>query len=454
MPTVTRELSIAYGSVTVGGLSDVYLLDGPHALTEGYETATLSCNVVCVGSTAVAFATNCTALEDAFRTPRQNLTVTLSGQTLKSWSHSGNTGFYANPSIQKLGDIMSTGRSRRYAITIAVNRPADLSGQIGRLNSSSSLIIASDNKRTITMSGRYTATGGGTALANYVTGISAFQASIISLFAVGVTFEKTSETRTIDDANKFCDYSRTLSEINASDQIAGVTNHQLTLSRSYTSPGDSYQMGGSARRLITIAASFRGGVDFGTNARQKWDSTIVPWIVGKVSSVFGLGGSVIVDHVVTVPVRYGEPMTGSLTFIALNGSNTVEFSWMLDQRTNGGKAILPAWDVDQHSAYVFTGPELVERTLTTRTVMVSGPLLVPDGPMFMDKLLPHELLPEDDSWVSLTTNASEHPIERGLPGGASLKFIERNTSQQQQYVTLAKGTQINPSILGANLQFL
>lgn len=452
MPTVTRELSITYAGVTVGGSSDAYHLDGPHTVQEAYESATLTCTVVCVGATEAAFNANLTALENAFRTPRGALTVTLGRETLKSWSHTGNTGFYANPSISKLPDGASTGRSRRYQISITVNRPADLAGQGGRLTSQSRLVIASDGKRNVIISGRYTATSGTAALANYLAGIAAFQASMLTLLASGVSFELTNEERVVDDANKFCDFTRTLNQIADEDNLGNVTNHQLILTRSRTSPGDAYQ-GLTVKRLVTITAAFRGGVTVGASARQTWDGTIVPWIMGKIRSVFSVSTTAVVDNVVNVPIRGGEPLTGSLVVIALDGSNVVEFQYRFQQRGDMGRAILTAWDPDPYAAYLFQGPATSERTLSTRTVTASPPKLVPDGPSISDKLMSHEKLPDDaatgaSGWVTTLMDAAESPAKRGLD--SQIAFIERNTTHVQRYMTFAKGSGFEPTIEGGN----
>ena len=75
--TVSRELSITYGSLTVGGTSD-YLIDRVYRLRKSYRAFEVSFRVVVTGDLAdvdSTFATDCLAVEAAFRTPREDLTI-------------------------------------------------------------------------------------------------------------------------------------------------------------------------------------------------------------------------------------------------------------------------------------------------------------------------------------------------------------------------------------------
>ena len=105
MPTVNRDLKITYGSTVVGGTTD-YLIDGKIRIDKSYNTTTVSFDVVVAGASSDAnFASQCSTLEDAFRTPRDRLLIELGSSTLLDLNPtagaSGNSGFDANPSIRQ-----------------------------------------------------------------------------------------------------------------------------------------------------------------------------------------------------------------------------------------------------------------------------------------------------------------------------------------------------------------
>ncbi|HBY62153.1 MAG TPA: hypothetical protein DEH78_20225, partial [Solibacterales bacterium] len=165
---ITRDLVIVYGSTTVGG-STARQIDGYHIVgPKGYASAAVEFSFITTAASQSALATECNTLEAAFRQPRQNLTITLGGNTILSLSHSGNTGFDASPSIIKAGDPADTGLSRHYTVRIDFGMPADNVSTSFRRDSSVTVEYSAARRRRVTISGTYTAnTDGTTAYAQY-----------------------------------------------------------------------------------------------------------------------------------------------------------------------------------------------------------------------------------------------------------------------------------------------
>ena len=243
MPAVNRDLEIVYGATTIGGTTD-FLLDGKFTLTDSYDTKTFSFDTICTGSTAAIFASNCVTLEAAFRIPRQDLSVTLSGVSLISLTEGSSTGYNADPTINKVGGAADTGRSRADRVDITWERPADLSGQAGRRNSIVALNFAPGKRRTITITGRYTTLGGTGARAIYDGAIEGYTTSIIaSVGGPGAVFELVSEDANADDNDTNIDFTRIFREL-IFNQSEGVLDDDrifdsiVQWSRSIPAPGD------------------------------------------------------------------------------------------------------------------------------------------------------------------------------------------------------------------------
>src|SRR3990167_7100586 len=235
MPTAaSRELSVSYGAFTMSGAVWGYLIDRMQ-LDRGYETSRFSCDVLVRGATEAAFASNVTAIEAACRVPRGTLTVTLGASTLLSWGHAANTGTDADPHLAKIGGEEDTARSRRYRFSVTVRHTADLSGQSGRLQSTVAVSFTPSRRRTVAISGVYTALDAVDADDQYLASIAAYATSVLSAVDSDAIFELVSERFDRDDTNKRATFARQYDEIllaqGATTDVADVISQVLNISR-------------------------------------------------------------------------------------------------------------------------------------------------------------------------------------------------------------------------------
>lgn len=374
MPAVTRALAIAYGSgvtgISVGGITD-FLLDAKYTLTEDYNSQTVSFEVICTGSTAAGFASNCSTLERVFRIPRNDLTITLSGATLVSLLESDSSGYHADPSITKVGDEADTGRSRKYRVDIVYERPADLVGQAGRRESTVALNFQPSRRRIFSVTGRFTTVGGvQSARAVYNSAIGALTASIISSF--GGTWELVSEDANSDDDDKNLDFSQTFEEL-IFPQSSGLLDNpaivqsRMSWSRQIPGPGDSPGVG--ARRLEAVTGTIQTWVDkdVTVDIEGLWRDTIRPYLLSHAQVLFNPQAIAVVDETHSLePIE--NKITGTLTLLVVGpeSGGVIEYTNTVQVQTLEGLIGIPVWSGNKFAKHVYQGPADCIRTVTIR----------------------------------------------------------------------------------------
>ena len=441
MPAVARELSITYAGVTVGGASDVYLLDGKYTESESYDRSTYSFTVVVNGATEAAFAANCLALEAAYRTPRGAFSILLGAATLKSLSHAGNTGYNATPAIAKQGDKVDTGRSRKYACSVEVERPADLAGQSGRRASTIQLTTEPGRRRTLALSGAYTALGGNSAREQHDASVGAWSTAILAAF--GGTWEMQEHEETdLDDAGKNLGFRRSYVEIAIADGDPGpaVTGALLTIIRDKPSPGDSPER--QTQRLMTFRADFTGYVriratDEGaaTTPEREWSARIRPWIVRRVRIAWAPAGLAVISETFS-----GNPLTGqvnaSMVFQgAASAGALLEYALEVAVSDESGKAIVPVWSDSVYAAVVFSAPARRMRIVTERTSVVGRQRQLHIEDQAIDVFGLATVLPEGtrSGWVTLSRTMREAVNRRGTDA-ETLDVTDREMVTTQQWI--------------------
>lgn len=334
-PAVTREYTLVYGSLTIGGSTD-YLIPGRIRFTKGYETSTVSFQVLVQSTSDSTFKTNCATVEAAFRLPRQAFSFTMNSQTHLSFVHAagstGNTGFNAAPTITKSGDARTdTGNSRLYDVSITFQMPADLSGQSGR--QSGNVVVDYDPSRriVITITGRYTALASNNAKAQYDAAIGSYSSAVLSAYGSGLTFDLVREDINPDESDKTCDFTRVYQQVLYASASGGLSHSSIRSStiryaRQRPAPGDS--PGKTARRLETIAATIDCSVDntVTTDIWSLYDTSIRPYLISQAQSKFSPSSTAIVDE-----TRDFDPtsnrLTATLTFqMVIGGGGTIAYT--------------------------------------------------------------------------------------------------------------------------------
>lgn len=367
---VTRTLKITYGSLLVGGTSD-YLIHGPYRQSKTYQGYSIEFDVIVSDTSSVAnFKTACDNLEAAYRIPRQAITVEFEGVTLISLSPSSNTGFLAQPEIVKVGDERTdTGRSRRYTLRIACQLPADLSGQSGRLDSTTTLDYDASRRRRITIEGIYTALSSNSASAQYEAAIGAFASTQLAAFGSGGTFDLVNEDEIPDDANKNCRFRRVYQEVLYASTSGGLShasirNSVIVYRQSKPSPGDS--PGKSVKRAQSVVAAITCNVDktVTTDLKTLWTGSVRAWFLAEIASKFN-GATVAVEDEQFAPDYTQNVIVATLMLTVLaSGASSLSYVKTVAYDEDPGNLLQPAWGGDRFSKYKHDGIATCLRTTT------------------------------------------------------------------------------------------
>lgn len=362
-PVVTRELSITYGSTTVGGTTDRYL-DGYTHVTRGYETASVEFSFIVTQATEALFAAECLAIEAAFRTPYLALTVTQGSSTLLSLSHSGSTGFDAQPEIVKAEDIADTGRTRRYTVRITFGCPADGSGMDGRRESRVDVSYSPSRRRTVTMTGTWTAIGGTTAHEKYEAKVDTWADAVLT--ALTGTYDLAEESFEFSTNDKTADFRRVYEEIirsqgGASVDDTAIVRQSLVISRRQSAPGDYDQP--PVNRVIVMDVRYSAHIDktVTTDLPGKWAS-IRGWVVEQVRTVLSGGALAVIAE---APEYDGDEnrISATMTCEGVGSGDVLESTLSVEDSDDLGQIFTPVWSGDPFACYLFQGPRVLLRTI-------------------------------------------------------------------------------------------
>lgn len=384
MPTVARTISIIYGSTTVGGTTD-YILDGDVKIKENhaYGRASVSFSFWAFGTSDATFIANTNAVETAFTTPRQKLTLKLGSATWRVWDPvagaSGNTGFWQAPSIQKVGDLGDTTRSRRYEVTIEIQTPADLSSQNGLLWATTNLETEPGGRKRVTITGVYTALTSNDARAQFNASIGTYQSTQCDALIGSGAWELVHTPQADGDViDKNLHFTRVYREILLQQSLSALNNanivdQEILVAVSRQAPGDSQGRKGVVRRLQEIRISYSAWVLPGVDLRSEWDSIILPWIMNHAQTVSGASQIALVS---SLP-EFGydnRHVRASLLIVAPGGSDLLASSVTTSDERNEGLLTVPVWSGDRFAKNVFQGPATHTRTVTTITLRLAAPL--------------------------------------------------------------------------------
>tara|TARA_R110002110_G_scaffold291644_2_gene505608 strand:+ start:3579 stop:5789 length:2211 start_codon:yes stop_codon:yes gene_type:complete len=120
MSAVARNMTIDYGSTTVGGtVGGAFVsIHDIHTLSRDESSFDLSATLLVTSGTAALLAAGCAALETAFTVRRKDLVVTIGGSTFIEFRQ-GTTALNIRSSISKSGSQADSSLSRLYEISIS-----------------------------------------------------------------------------------------------------------------------------------------------------------------------------------------------------------------------------------------------------------------------------------------------------------------------------------------------
>ncbi len=367
MSLVSRELSITYAGYKVGGDQTARILRDWHMVEQSYETATVEYRFTLVQATAALLAAAISEVEAIFRTPQQALTIMQDSQTFKSFSHTNSTGFDGLPTITKRGEPTDTGRSRTYTVRIEFQLPADTSGSGYRRITKTAVNVAYSpaRRRTLTISGQYTASGSTAARDVYEGAIAGYAASVQS--ALGGTWKLLEEpTTSSNDSDKVIDFTILYEEIiftGVGASNVNIRKEAMTIGRNKVGPGDSPD-GGPAKRFVTLNVNYECWLDntASTNLRGLYTS-IRPLILSQVRATLEGGAIAVMDENPTFdPVE--NKLNVSMVCFGASGSNIIENKVTTENHIEHGLVQVPAWAGDPLARYIFPGPRTERKTVT------------------------------------------------------------------------------------------
>lgn len=438
MPAVARELSIEYGTVTVGGSTD-RILDSsltPISIDVGYETATVSFEFVTSASSESLFGTEVATLEAGFSTPRQRLRILAGATTLHDFNPADNSGFNADATITKVGDEVDTVRTRRYSVEITIDLPADLAGQDGRQDSSVQLSYSSSRKRTLTVTGSYTALNANDSKTQYEAAIDAYITSLTT--PLGGTWELVSEDVTHNDTNTLTDFTRVLKEVVKNQATAtldhdGIIDPDFTITIRTEEPGDSIVGSVTTEKPKTFDVSYSASIDTSNIGGQTiydfWVSTIRPFVIEEMLAITGASlFAVITDAPVVDEINC--TINASITALVYDGNGLLAASVTFSEEDSRGIQLTPAWAGDRLAKYAFRGPGSLSRTLNhTATVLRNGgsrTLVISAAKADVKRL-------ENAGWLVLSTSKTKNSSRVGI-GDETVDTLDISISHTLEFV--------------------
>ncbi len=425
MPAVIRDLSITYGSFTVGGTTN-NLLDSWTRIEDGFSEAAFEMSFIVIGADYPSFVTACANAENAFRIPRQDLVVSLGASTLKSLKQSDNTGLDCNPQIRKAEHMADTGLSRRYTVRLDFGRPADNISAAGRRSTTTLVQYDSSRRRRVTVGGVYTAIpSSGTSLAQYLANIDAWALTQLQTVepntGISIFWELIDEPRVeYNSTNKVMEFSRTYQEkvypdagqttatMDDPDLVDQVFEASWLAEGANDSPGTGVDFASQGSTSGGAVINTTGGTGDVTQTQQptpptpsggastarlgkviciydaavnknntvdlvgKYNSVVRPWMITEAQKVVASGyGTMALMSENPRFDRDNNHIHCEMEFWVQGPAHTVEQKiTTADSTPSYGWALVPRWNGNPMSKYKYRGPQQKLRIVVeTRTVL-------------------------------------------------------------------------------------
>lgn len=371
--SVVSQITIKYGSRSVGGSSSTYQLLGPYVLTKEFNTFRLTFEVLVSASTLGALKTASENLENDFRLRDKDLTITLGGST---WTYtSGEDLLNVHSSITKSGDSdVDYGVQRAYTCEVSAEFPADLPATALR-DIEFNVSFDAGRRATLAMQGVYTADSGGTASANYLSAADAEATTFLG--TITGTFEMTDEDYSYDRNNHICQFSRSYIELLANQSQStldhtDIKDHRMTFTDLSNHPGDSAENIYRTRRVV---ASYDCAVDvdqYTGKLKDLVDKTIFPHLKALFDVEFQPQVFTVEDH----RYAYDETskrvsITAQFLYQTKGGGDIIEISQTMAYREQRNLDLVPIHLDDEFAAEIYPGWSILDR-IATRTVVVIG----------------------------------------------------------------------------------
>ncbi len=385
-PPVTREWAIFYGNTTggaigsttggttpieIGGTSEKFLLINKFGHMRGYRQARVRFSVLVLGTTNSAFVANCQELEDAFRSPRQRLRVVHDGVDFRDYDPATNSGFDQLPEIDKTGSSADTGRSRIYECRVVVRLPSDGTDGEGNdldgrdLDARINLTYEDNRRRTITVSGTWTALGTNSATDQYEQEIEDYMTDVQNEVDSTATWQLIgTEDNNRNDTNKEMTFTRRVKEITL-EQGAGQTNldpvikQEISVSRVESGSSDTFINGQLTRPYSRYSIDYNATIDINEISANGlpayWEGTLRTHAINQALLQLGSlpsGGAIMGETFRSDPEN--NMIFANFDYKTLNGSLVIQSTLSKTCRDMTGVVLTPVttgndfeYDVDE-----------------------------------------------------------------------------------------------------------
>lgn len=452
-PVVPRLISVTYAGLTVGGSSN-YQITGYHDLEKEYGQLTVELDVVVRDTTTAGCKTLADALELAWSTPDQDLTVTIDGENFVAVTQSGHTGMNARPSCRMTG-LARTKKSRTYRCSVTLLRPATLAGKDGRQSASRTITTDAIGRRRVTIRATYTA----------LPGVGA--ASTV----VDTYFEDWAETvRTAIDPTVEWEPEGTELEPDDNDKVATIVGvwRELTFDQSARGRDDvalvdpQYDVstfrtatpqfvGSNASEPVSVAIAFSTGFKLSEVQPEEIRQAVEDLVVAYFAELLDVGSDApsapipIEKNVKVDPIK--NTATGVVTYVAFETS-LVRCSLRIQDYEYTGNALVAVMDGKPHSRDLHPSPGLRRRVLTYTAVELGDGT----GDLALRPLQAAKRAAVAANYWLIDEQKDGEAFERRLPGGnESVQFFERAHVVTLDYAEISSGGATTASGAGQQL---
>lgn len=478
----TPGFSFTYGSRTVDGsahgrLVRTYVADFS-ADTYGFE-----CFILVKGSSASDLQGYCASLEADLVKVDQDLAVTLGGQTQFTWAPStrGLLGTRpGSPTLRKLGDPVDSPRTRLYHWRVEYLVSATVGGGTGGLlKVSYNLSLTAARRRSVVISGEYTATAGSpskTAQENYDANCATFCNTLLGVLSSTSTW-KLEEERQNDPDDTYSkvtaplrlEWERTYVEQLATADPAPVS-HASIFSQEYSlnvteqhatgvDPVEGYAADGLDRITVAWSAEIARTE---TDLRTFFETEVWPTIYEDIQEAAQAtsGQAALIEDVSVTPDAANSRLAATIVAIVPGGS-LVEASFTVSLGYVPPWAVIPRATGRRHDFTLLEGESPIHRVVTGNFVLAQDPAEVhalwaaggliyaskiveawakaPFGdPSQVELLVRHDYPDEIDgpAWVETDEGPGNIVIEGYSPDG-EVRWTRLSVSCQQRFVAHA-----------------
>lgn len=372
--TITRDLSITYGTLTIGGSTEFYIL-GDWTRTVDYPSASVSCRVVVQADTEAAMQTACATFEAGVRQIDVDLSLSYGGATAHvDYSQSSNTGMNSRATATVVGGVQQTKLVRVYDVTFEVILPADESGAGGLRTYTVSRRLGANGLSLYRMVGEFTASSSNSAVTNYEDGTTGGSNLLKTITdALSGTYEEVVNDYEYDRRNKVLTFEVVRAQVGYRQAVgttdnASIKNQTLNVSRRKVAPGDV----SDARRLVELDVQFSCEVDASstTAIEALYDSTIRPNIIETVRTIAGTAVA-LVDEAPRF-AKSQNAVSASMQFVALGESSILSHTITTVDDDEHGIRLVPVHDGNRHAKLRFDGPAFRFRIVTEDVTRFGG----------------------------------------------------------------------------------